>query len=169
MAKRSRLPISLRQRAVGWMKMELSQIDTDRRHHVSRSMDQRFWDQYQSEDSVSRKHIPSRLLVTSSAEEHFLALSGRRRRRVAARCRSFRSIREKKFCYYGAKASPQCKSLCKAISCVRPPPLNGRQRRARLYVGEENRFPGSDNNALLYPSQMSPDCNWRRNSGRLLI
>lgn len=102
--------------------MELSQIDTDRRHHVSRSMDQRFWDQYQSEDSVSRKHIPSRLLVTSSAEEHFLALSGRRRRRVAARCRSFRSIREKKFCYYGAKASPQCKSLCKAISCVRPPP-----------------------------------------------
>ncbi|GFT89221.1 HTH_Tnp_Tc3_2 domain-containing protein [Trichonephila clavipes] len=68
MSQRRRLPNSLRLRAVGWMEMGLSQADVARRLNVSRSVVQRLWDQYQSEDSVSR-----RLLVA----DHFQA-SGRR-------------------------------------------------------------------------------------------
>ncbi|GFW17221.1 paired domain-containing protein [Trichonephila clavipes] len=53
MSQRRRLPNSLRWRAVGWMEMGLSQADAARRLNVSRSVVQRLWDQYQSEDSVS--------------------------------------------------------------------------------------------------------------------
>ncbi|GFV16877.1 paired domain-containing protein [Trichonephila clavipes] len=53
MSQRRRLPNSLRWRAVGWMEMGLSQADVARRLNVSRSVVQRLWDQYQSEDSVS--------------------------------------------------------------------------------------------------------------------
>ncbi|GBM14763.1 hypothetical protein AVEN_72029-1 [Araneus ventricosus] len=41
---------------------------------------QRLWDQYQSEDSVSRRHVSGRPRVTTPAEDRFLALSARRRR-----------------------------------------------------------------------------------------
>ncbi|GFV55167.1 paired domain-containing protein [Trichonephila clavipes] len=54
MSQRRRLPNSLRWRAVGWMEMGLSQADAARRLNVSRSVVQRLWDQYQSEESVSR-------------------------------------------------------------------------------------------------------------------
>ncbi|GFU33024.1 transposable element Tcb2 transposase [Trichonephila clavipes] len=54
MSQRRRLPNSLRWRAVGWMEMGLSQADAARRLNVSRSVVQRLWDQYQSEDSVSK-------------------------------------------------------------------------------------------------------------------
>ncbi|GFX17209.1 paired domain-containing protein [Trichonephila clavipes] len=53
MSQRRRLPNSLRWRAVGWMEMGLLQADAARRLYVSRSVVQRLWDQYQSEDSVS--------------------------------------------------------------------------------------------------------------------
>ncbi|GFY02409.1 hypothetical protein TNCV_3502901 [Trichonephila clavipes] len=46
-----------RWRAVGWMEMGLSQADAARRLNVSRSVVQRLWDQYQSEDSVSRRPV----------------------------------------------------------------------------------------------------------------
>ncbi|GFV61838.1 paired domain-containing protein [Trichonephila clavipes] len=55
MSQRRRLPNSLRWRAVGWMEMGLSQADAARRLNVSRSVVQRLWDQYQSEDSVFQK------------------------------------------------------------------------------------------------------------------
>ncbi|GBN39768.1 hypothetical protein AVEN_4417-1 [Araneus ventricosus] len=58
----------------------LSQADAARRFNVSRSVVQRVWDQYQSEDSVSRRHVSGRPRVTTSAEDRFLALSARRRR-----------------------------------------------------------------------------------------
>ncbi|GFW46787.1 paired domain-containing protein [Trichonephila clavipes] len=60
MSQRRRLPNSLRWRAVGWMEMGLSQADASRRLNVSRSVVQRLWDQYQSEDSVSRRPVPGR-------------------------------------------------------------------------------------------------------------
>ncbi|GFT29794.1 transposable element Tcb2 transposase [Trichonephila clavipes] len=41
---------------------------------------QRLWDQYQSEDSVSRRPVPGRPRATTPAEDRFLALSARRRR-----------------------------------------------------------------------------------------
>lgn len=42
-------------------------------------------------------------------------------------------------------------------------------REGPAYVRQENIFPRSDSNSFLYSSQTSPDSNWRRNSGRLLI
>ncbi|GFT31110.1 uncharacterized protein TNCV_1276611 [Trichonephila clavipes] len=80
MSQRRRLPNSLRWRAVGWMEMGLSQVDAARRLNVSRSVVQRLWDQYQSEDSVSRRPVPGRPRATTPAEDRFLALSARRRR-----------------------------------------------------------------------------------------
>ncbi|GFT90446.1 transposable element Tc3 transposase [Trichonephila clavipes] len=79
MSQRRRLPNSLRWRAVGWMEMGLSQADAARRLNVSRSVVQRLWDQYQSEDSVSRRPVPGRPRATTPAEDRFLALSARRR------------------------------------------------------------------------------------------
>ncbi|GFU67941.1 transposable element Tcb2 transposase [Trichonephila clavipes] len=80
MSQRRRLPNSLRWRAVGWMEMGLSQADAARRLNVSRSVVQRLWDQYQSEDSVSRRPVTGRPRATTPAEDRFLALSARSRR-----------------------------------------------------------------------------------------
>ncbi|GFV52253.1 HTH_Tnp_Tc3_2 domain-containing protein [Trichonephila clavipes] len=44
------------------------------------SVVQRLWDQYQSENSVSRRPVPGRPRATTPAEDRFLALSARRRR-----------------------------------------------------------------------------------------
>ncbi|GFU34091.1 transposable element Tcb2 transposase [Trichonephila clavipes] len=62
------------------MEMGLSQADAARRLKVSRSVVQRLWDQYQSEDSVSRRPVPGRPRATTPAENRFLAVSARRRR-----------------------------------------------------------------------------------------
>ncbi|GBM73989.1 hypothetical protein AVEN_121797-1 [Araneus ventricosus] len=80
MPRRSCFPDSLRWRAVGRMEMDLSQADAARRLNVSRSVVQRLWDQYQSEDSVSRRHISGQPRVTTPAEDRFLVLSARRGR-----------------------------------------------------------------------------------------
>ncbi|GBM71743.1 hypothetical protein AVEN_269214-1 [Araneus ventricosus] len=80
MSRRSRLPDSLRWRAVGWMEMGLSQADAARRLNVSRGVVEQFRDQYQSKDSVSRRHVSGRPRVTTPAKYLFLALSARRRR-----------------------------------------------------------------------------------------
>ncbi|GFU35758.1 hypothetical protein TNCV_2955151, partial [Trichonephila clavipes] len=53
--------------------------------NVSRSVVQRLWDQYQSEDSVSRRPVPGRPRATTPAEDRFLALSARRRRTTTCR------------------------------------------------------------------------------------
>ncbi|GFV14315.1 uncharacterized protein TNCV_807471 [Trichonephila clavipes] len=54
------------------------QANVARRLNVSRSIVQRLWDQYQSEDSVSRRPVPGRPRATTPAENRFLALSARR-------------------------------------------------------------------------------------------
>ncbi|GFY29535.1 uncharacterized protein TNCV_2627051 [Trichonephila clavipes] len=150
MSQRRRLPNSLRWRAVGCMEMGLSQADAARRLNVSRSVVQRLWDQYQSEDSVSRRPVPGRPRATTPAEDRFLALSARREKNhycAAARCRPLSSIRKKNLLYYGAKLSSQCRSVCKKTSCVRS--LNGR-REETAYAGQENMFLGRSSNGLLY-------------------
>ncbi|GFV56369.1 uncharacterized protein TNCV_3922981 [Trichonephila clavipes] len=162
MSQRRRLPNSLRWRAVGWMEMGLSQADAARRLNVSRSVVQRLWDQYQSEDSVSRRPVPGRPRATTPAEDRFLALSARRRRTnycAAARCRPLSSIRKKNLRYYGAKSSSQCRSVCKKTSCVRSPQRTTAKETA--YAGQENMFLGRSNNGLLCCSQTSPDLQWR--------
>ncbi|GFU19862.1 uncharacterized protein TNCV_1694411 [Trichonephila clavipes] len=54
MSERSHLPDSLKWRAVGWMKMGLSQADAARRLNVSRSVVRRLWNQYQTKASVQK-------------------------------------------------------------------------------------------------------------------
>ncbi|GFV70733.1 transposable element Tcb2 transposase [Trichonephila clavipes] len=109
MSQRRRLPNSLRWRAVGWMEMELSQADAARRLNVSRSVVQRLWDQYQSEDSVSRRPLVA---------DHFQA-SGRRISTTTVRNRLHNA---------GLYAR-------RPVVCV---PLNGRQRRNRLCWAREH-------------------------------
>ncbi|GFW46000.1 uncharacterized protein TNCV_3276181 [Trichonephila clavipes] len=118
--------------------MGLSQADAARRLNVSRSVVQRLWDQYQSEDSVSEdlfqadhelQHLqrPFSSSFGTKEKNHYCA---------AARCRPLSSIRKKNLRYYGAKSSSQCRSVCKKTSCVRS--LNGRQRRNRLCWAREH-------------------------------
>ncbi|GFV47599.1 transposable element Tcb2 transposase [Trichonephila clavipes] len=109
MSQRRRLPNSLRWRAVGWMEMGLSQADAARRLNVSRSVVQRLWDQYQSEDSVSRRPLVA---------DHFQA-SGRRISATTVRNRLHKA---------GLYAR-------RPVVCVL---LNERQRRNRLCWAREH-------------------------------
>ncbi|GFV18478.1 uncharacterized protein TNCV_4469141 [Trichonephila clavipes] len=123
MSQRRRLPNSLRWRAVGWMEMGLSQADAARRLNVSRSVVQRLWDQYQSEDSVSRRPVPGPDPTSYNTCRRPRAFSKKEKNHncAAARCRPLSSIRKKNLRYYGAKSSSQCRSVCKKTSCVRSP------------------------------------------------
>ncbi|GBM31663.1 hypothetical protein AVEN_101282-1 [Araneus ventricosus] len=106
------------------MEMGLSQADAAKRHNVSRSVVQRLWDQYQSEDSVSRRHISDRARVTTPAEDRFLALSAQRRRSTTVPqlvADHFVASGRRILRYYGEKRPLHCRSLCKATSCVCPP------------------------------------------------
>ncbi|GFV84531.1 transposable element Tcb2 transposase [Trichonephila clavipes] len=139
MSQRRRLPNSLRWRAVGWMEMGLSQADAARRLNVSRSVVQRLWDQYQSEDSVSRRPVPGRPRATTTAEDRFLALSARRRRtttvpqlvadhfQASGRRISATTVRNR---LHNAGLYAR-----RPVVCV---PLNGRQRRNRLCWAREH-------------------------------
>ncbi|GFX50680.1 transposable element Tc3 transposase [Trichonephila clavipes] len=109
MSQRRRLPNSLRWRAVGWMEMGLSQAVVARRLNVSRSVVQRLWDQYQSEDSVSRRPVPGRPRATTPFYSSF-GTKEKNHYCAAARCRPLSSIRKKNLRYYGAKSSSQCRA-----------------------------------------------------------
>ncbi|GFV43554.1 transposable element Tcb2 transposase [Trichonephila clavipes] len=129
MSQRRRLPNSLRWRAVGWMEMGLSQAVLN----VSRSVVQRLWDQYKSEDSVSRRPVPGRPRATTPAEDRFLALSARRRRTTTVQ-----QLVADHFQASGRRISATTvrNRLHNAGLYARRPvvcvPLNGRQRRNRL-------------------------------------
>ncbi|GFX59004.1 hypothetical protein TNCV_3814381 [Trichonephila clavipes] len=57
MSDRSRLPDLLRWRAVEWIEMGLSQAAAAMCLNVSRSVVHLLWNQYQTEASVSRRHV----------------------------------------------------------------------------------------------------------------
>ncbi|GBN40835.1 hypothetical protein AVEN_274479-1 [Araneus ventricosus] len=162
MSRRSRLPDSLSWRAVGWMEMDLSQADVARRLNVSRSVIQRLWDQYQSENSVARRHVSVRPRVTTPVEHRFLDLSARRRRSTAVpqlvvfvvlvasgRRISVTTVRRRlrNAGLYGSRP----------VVCI--PSTDDREWPA--YVGQDNTFPGTDSNEILYSSQTGPDSHWR--------
>ncbi|GFV26119.1 transposable element Tcb2 transposase [Trichonephila clavipes] len=84
MSERSNLHDLLRWRVVGWMEMELSHSDPARRLNVSRNVVHRLWNQYQTEASLSTKHVPERPRATSPAGDRFITLSVRRRRTISA-------------------------------------------------------------------------------------
>ncbi|GBL94925.1 Transposable element Tcb2 transposase [Araneus ventricosus] len=121
------------------MEMGLSQSGAARRLNVSRSVVQRLWDQYQSEDSVSRRHVLGRPRVTTPAEGRFLPLSARRRRSttvpqlvadhfVASERRISATTVRRRLHNAGLYAR-------RPVVCV---PLNGRQRRVRLCWAREH-------------------------------
>ncbi|GFU92723.1 transposable element Tc3 transposase [Trichonephila clavipes] len=92
--------------------MGLSQANAARRLNVSLSVVQRLWDQYQSEDSVSRRPVPGRPRATTPAEDRFLALSAQRRRTTTVPqlvADHFQASGRRISRYYGAKSSSQCR------------------------------------------------------------
>ncbi|GFT60088.1 transposable element Tcb2 transposase [Trichonephila clavipes] len=99
---------------------------------------QRLWDQYQSEDSVSRRPIPGRPRATTPAEDRFLALSTRRRRTTTVP-----QLVADHFQASGRRISATTvrNRLHKGLYARRPVvcvPLNRRQRRNRLCWAREH-------------------------------
>ncbi|GFT72867.1 uncharacterized protein TNCV_1891751 [Trichonephila clavipes] len=132
MSERSRLPDSLRWRVIGWMKMGLSQDSDAKRLNVSLSVFHRLCNQYQTEASVSRIHVPGRPRATTLAGDRFIVLSARRRRRISVpQLVAAHSVAPGR----RISASPVLRGLHnsglharRTVVCV---PLNRRQRRAR--------------------------------------
>ncbi|GFY05741.1 transposable element Tcb2 transposase [Trichonephila clavipes] len=160
MSQRRRLPNSLRWRAVGWMEMGLSQADAARRLNVSRSVVQRLWDQYQSEDSVSRRPVPGRPRATTPAEDRFLALSARRRRTTTVP-----QLVADHFQASGRRISATTVNRLQMQVCMQEDQLcafpSTDDSEGTAYAGQENMFLGRSNNGLLCCSQTSPDLQWR--------
>ncbi|GFW72211.1 uncharacterized protein TNCV_702481 [Trichonephila clavipes] len=75
MSERSRLSDSLWWTVVGWMEMGLSQANAARRLNVSHSVVHSLCNQYQTEASVSRRHVPGQPRATIPAGDRFIALS----------------------------------------------------------------------------------------------
>ncbi|GFW28444.1 uncharacterized protein TNCV_4641091 [Trichonephila clavipes] len=75
MSERRRLPHSLSCRSLGFdVEMGLSHVDGARRFNVSRSVVHRLWNQYQTEASVSRRHVPGLPRATIPVGNRFIAL-----------------------------------------------------------------------------------------------
>ncbi|GFU70449.1 uncharacterized protein TNCV_1116451 [Trichonephila clavipes] len=162
MSQRRRLPNLLRWRAVGWMEMGLSQADTARRLNVSRSVVQRLWDQYQSEDSVSRRPVPGQPRATTPAEDRFLALSARRRRTTTVP-----QLVADHFQASGRRisATTMRNRLHNAGLYARRPVVcvpSTDDSKGTTYAGQENMFLGRrSNNGILCCSQSESDLQWR--------
>ncbi|GFU59858.1 transposable element Tcb2 transposase [Trichonephila clavipes] len=161
MSQRRRLPNSLRWRAVEWMEMGLSQADVARRLNVSCSVVQRLWDQYQSEDSVSRRPVPGRPRATTPAEDRFLALSARRRRTTTVP-----QLVADHFQASGRRISATTvRNRLHNAGCMQEDQLcafpSTDDSEGTAYSGQENMFLGRSNNGLMCFSQASPDLQWR--------
>ncbi|GFU34928.1 HTH_Tnp_Tc3_2 domain-containing protein [Trichonephila clavipes] len=149
--------------------MGLSQADAARRLNVSRSVVQRFWDQYQSEDSVSRRPVPGRPRATTPAEDRFLALSARRRRTTTVP-----QLVADHFQASGRRISATTvrNHLHNAGLYARRPvvcvPLNGRQRRNRLcWAREHVSWTQQQRASVLFTDESR--FTMESDSGRLLI
>ncbi|GFY07640.1 uncharacterized protein TNCV_4095101 [Trichonephila clavipes] len=118
----------------------------------------RLWDQYQSEDSVSRRPVPGRPRATTPAEDRFLALSARRRRTTTSLQTTFKHQEEE---------SPllRCEIVFTMQVCMQEDQLcafpSTDDSEGTAYAGQENMFLGRSNNGLLCCSQTSPDLQWR--------
>ncbi|GFW96514.1 HTH_Tnp_Tc3_2 domain-containing protein [Trichonephila clavipes] len=139
MSERSRLPHSLRWRAVRWMEMVLSHTDAARRLNVSRSVVHLLWNQYQTEVSVSRRHVPGRPRATTPAGDRFITLSARRRRRISVpqlvADHSVASGRRISATTVRRRLHNSGLYARRPVVCV---PLNRRQRRSRLSRAREH-------------------------------
>ncbi|GFS78637.1 HTH_Tnp_Tc3_2 domain-containing protein [Trichonephila clavipes] len=128
------------------------------------SVVQRLWDQYQSEDSVSRRPVPGRPRATTPAEDRFLALSGTRKEPLL--CRSslqttFKHEEEESTLHRLHNAGLYAR---RPVVCV---PLNGQQRRNRLcWAREHVSWTQQQWASVLFTDES--DLQWT-DSGRLLI
>ncbi|GFS89518.1 uncharacterized protein TNCV_1810181 [Trichonephila clavipes] len=137
----------------------ISQADVARRLNVSRSVVQRLWDQYQSEDSVSRRPVTGRPRATTPAEDRFLALSARRRRTTTVP-----QLVADHFQASGRRIL-RCEIVFTMQVCMQEDQLcafpSTDDSEGTAYAGQENMFLGRSNNGLLCCSQTSPDLQWR--------
>ncbi|GFX77751.1 HTH_Tnp_Tc3_2 domain-containing protein [Trichonephila clavipes] len=114
-------------------------IEVARLLNVSRSAVHRLWNQYQTEASESRRHVPGRPRATAPAGDRFIAHSARRRRRISVpQLVSNHSVASGK----RISASTVRRRLHnsgiyarRTVVCV---PLNRRQGRARLSWAREH-------------------------------
>ncbi|GFU80239.1 uncharacterized protein TNCV_5012271 [Trichonephila clavipes] len=142
-------------------KWGLSQADA-RRLNVSRSVVQRLWDQYQSEDFVSRRPVPGRPRATTLQKTVFSSFGMKEKNHycAAARCRPLSSIRKKNLRYYGAKSSSQCRSVCKKTTVVCVPSTDDSE--GTVYAGQERTcFLDAATMGFYCCSQTSPDLQWK--------
>ncbi|GBL75357.1 hypothetical protein AVEN_194558-1 [Araneus ventricosus] len=94
------------------MEMRLSQADAVRRLNVSRSVVQRLWDKYQSENSVSKRRFRPTTSYNTCRRPFSSSFGPKEKNHycAAALCRPLCSNREKNLRYYGATScvcSPQ--------------------------------------------------------------
>lgn len=97
------------------------------------------WDQYQSEDSVSKTHVPDRSRVTRHAEGRFLAFSVRWRRRTAVLqlVADHIVVSERRiFTILWCENALTMQSACKTTTCVLLPQPTTKKRPP--YDGQEN-------------------------------
>ncbi|GFY11359.1 uncharacterized protein TNCV_4473421 [Trichonephila clavipes] len=114
---------------------------------MSRSVVQRLWDQYQSEDSVSEDPALSRpTRATTPAEDRFLALSARKRRRTTTVPQLVADHFQASGRRISATTVPRNRHQCTMqvcitkTSCVRSPQRTTAKETA--YAGQENMFLG---------------------------
>ncbi|GFY14658.1 paired domain-containing protein, partial [Trichonephila clavipes] len=118
----------------------------------------RLWDQYQSEDSVSRRPFPDRPRATTPAEDRFLALSAREGRRTT----TVPQLVADHFQASGRRISATTVRIVFTMQvCMQEDQLCAFPQRTTAkgtaYAGQENMFFGRSNNGLLCCSQTSPD------------
>ncbi|GBN43405.1 Transposable element Tcb2 transposase [Araneus ventricosus] len=127
-----------------------------------------YWDQYQSEDSGSRRHVSGRPRVTP-AEDRFLArLTRRRRSTTVPKLVADHFVASER----GISATTVRRCLHNAGLYARRPvvcvPLNGRQRRARLcWAREHVSWTRQQWTSVLFTDESG--FTLERDSGRLLI
>ncbi|GFW76393.1 uncharacterized protein TNCV_1581721 [Trichonephila clavipes] len=141
--------------------MGLSQADADRSRNVSRSGVHCLWNQYQTEASVSRRHVPGRPRTITPARDHLSLF--RHEGEEGFWCRNCLKTtlqhqgeeyplvrREGVFRIHGSMQGDQL--------CVYP---STDDREGPAYLGQENTFPGPDSDGHLYSLQTNPDLHWR--------
>ncbi|GFV34048.1 uncharacterized protein TNCV_309541 [Trichonephila clavipes] len=137
----------------------IDQADAARRLNVSRSVVQRLWEQYQSEDSVSRRPVPGRPRATTPAEDRFLALSSRRRRTTTVPHADHFQASGRRISATTVRNRLHNAGLYARRPVVCVPSTDDSEGTA--YAGQENMFLGRSNNGLLCCSQTSPDLQWK--------
>ncbi|GFU80164.1 uncharacterized protein TNCV_3987731 [Trichonephila clavipes] len=152
------------------MEMGLSQADVARRLNVSRSVVQRLWDQYQSEDSVSRRLCSRPTTSYNTCRRPFSSSFGTKEKNhycAAARCRPLSHQEEE---------SPllRCEIVFTMQVCMQEDQLcafpSTDDSEGTAYAGQENMFLERGSNGLLNFAVLERVQIYNgSDSGRLLI